>query len=124
MLSQPFRQQRVIRFSDCDPAAIVFYPQYFVMFNALLEDWVDHGLGIGFRQLLLERRIGLPTVRLEADFKAVSRMADRVTLSLNVERIGGRSISLRLRCVVRGCCARAPAWRSMRPLYPLGCEHD
>ena len=81
MLSQPFQQQRVIRFSDCDPAAIVFYPQYFVMFNALLEDWVDHGLGIGFRRLLLERRIGLPTVRLEADFKAVSRMAPTVPLA-------------------------------------------
>ena len=29
--SAAFRRERTIRFSDCDPAAIVFYPQYFVM---------------------------------------------------------------------------------------------
>ena len=58
-----FQQQRAIRFSDCDPAAIVFYPQYFVMFNGLVEDWVD-AMGLGYRRLIAERRLGLPTVRL------------------------------------------------------------
>ncbi len=70
-----FRRERLIRFSDCDPAGIVFYPQYFVMFNGLVEDWVTDdadGLGIGYRALVIERRIGLPTVRVEAEFTAVS----------------------------------------------------
>ncbi len=93
-----FRRERAIRFSDCDPAGIVFYPQYFVMFNALLEDWISDGLNIGFGSLLLERRIGLPTVRLEADFSAISRMGDQVVLSLAVERLGKRSLTLALRC--------------------------
>jgi 4-hydroxybenzoyl-CoA thioesterase len=53
----------VIRFSDCDPAGIVFYPQYFVMFNGLVEDWFDDGLQIGYERLVAQRRIGLPTVR-------------------------------------------------------------
>ena len=96
--SAAFRRERTIRFSDCDPAAIVFYPQYFVMFNALVEDWVDEGLGIGYRALVVDRRVGLPTVRLEADFTAVSRMGDRVALLLAVERLGTRSITLALRC--------------------------
>lgn len=30
-----------IRFSECDPAGIVFYPQYFVMFNDCIEKWMD-----------------------------------------------------------------------------------
>jgi len=93
-----FSRERLIRFSDCDPAGIVFYPQYFVMFNGLVEDWVDEGLGIGFRRLVIERRIGLPTVRLEADFRAVSRMGDKVELVLSVERLGSRSITLDSRC--------------------------
>lgn len=93
-----FTRERMIRFSDCDPAGIVFYPQYFVMFNGLVEDWVEEGLGIGFRRLVMERRIGLPTVRLEADFRAVSRMGDRVELALRVERLGSRSIALDSRC--------------------------
>lgn len=93
-----FRRERQIRFSDCDPAGIVFYPQYFVMLNGLVEDWVDDELGIGYRRLVIERGVGLPTVRLEADFRAVSRMGDRIVLSLAVERLGGRSITLSLRC--------------------------
>jgi 4-hydroxybenzoyl-CoA thioesterase len=93
-----FTVPRRIRFSDCDPAGIVFYPQYFVMFNGLMEDWVD-ALGIGFATLVMQRRIGLPTVRLEADFRAVSRFGDDVNLSLEVERLGSRSLTLALRCV-------------------------
>jgi len=94
-----FMRERLIRFSDCDPAGIVFYPQYFVMFNGLVEDWVDEGLGVGFRKLIVERRIGLPTVRLEADFRAVSKMGDKVLLQLSVERLGTRSITLDSRCI-------------------------
>ena len=98
MTQAAFKRERLIRFSDCDPAGIVFYPQYFVMFNGLVEDWVDEGLGIGFRRLVIERQTGLPTVRLEADFRAVSRMGDRVELALSVERLGSRSITLQSRC--------------------------
>ena len=93
-----FLRPRMIRFSDCDPAGIVFYPQYFVMLNGLVEDWVSEGLGIDYHALIGERRIGLPTVRLEADFRAVSRMGDKVTLGLAVERLGSRSVTLVLRC--------------------------
>ena len=93
-----FERQRLIRFSDCDPAGIVFYPQYFVMFNGLVEDWCKDALGISFHELLIERRLGLPTVRLEVDFTAVSRMGDVVTLSLGIERLGQASLTLRLSC--------------------------
>jgi len=93
-----FRRQRLIRFSDCDPAGIVFYPQYFVMFNGLVEDWVN-AMGVGYQRLIVEQRIGLPTVRVEADFRAVSRFGDSVTLALVVERLGTRSLTLALQCV-------------------------
>jgi 4-hydroxybenzoyl-CoA thioesterase len=99
MKSAPlFSRERLIRFSDCDPAGIVFYPQYFVMFNGLVEDWVGEGLALGYADLVIGRRIGLPTVRLEADFTAVSRMGDTVALELAVERLGTRSLTLALRC--------------------------
>ncbi|HEY9224920.1 MAG TPA: thioesterase family protein [Variovorax sp.] len=101
MSAGSFVRERLIRFSDCDPAGIVFYPQYFVMFNGLVEDWVEEGLGVGYRRLIVERRIGLPTVRLEAEFRAVSRMGDRVSLQLAVKRLGGRSLTLDLRCTGR-----------------------
>jgi acyl-CoA thioesterase FadM len=46
--SAPFATDKLIRFHHCDPAGIVFYPQYFVLFNELVEDWFNHGLGIDF----------------------------------------------------------------------------
>jgi len=91
-----FTRERLIRFSDCDPAGIVFYPQYFVMLNGLVEDWFNDELGIGYAALILERGVGLPTVRLEVDFQAVSRLGDHVELSLQVDRLGGRSLTLAL----------------------------
>lgn len=96
-----FVREHRIRFADCDPAGIVFYPQYFVMLNGLVEDWINQGLGLVYHDLVLGRRIGLPTVRLEADFKAVSRLGDPVALQLQVERLGQRSLTLQLRCT--GC---------------------
>ncbi len=99
MQTSLFSRERLIRFSDCDPAGIVFYPQYFVMFNGLVEDWFNEDLEVGYQRTVIERRIGLPTVRLEAEFTAVSAMGDRVLLSLGVERLGGSSLTLRLRCV-------------------------
>jgi len=85
-----------IRFAHCDPAGIVFYPQYLVLFNTLVEDWFDQGLGIPYASVLGPRRTGLPTVRLEVDFKAVSRMGEDVELGLSVERLGERSLTLAL----------------------------
>ncbi|MEO8060820.1 MAG: thioesterase family protein [Burkholderiales bacterium] len=96
---QKFEHPHRIRFSECDPAGIVFYPQYFVLFNDLLEAWIDELLPIGFAGFIKRRRFGLPTVRLEAEFKAISRMGDDVVLSLQVVRLGGKSLTLELRCV-------------------------
>ena len=89
-----FRRPYRIRFSDCDPAGIVFYPQYFVMLNGLVEDWFDGALGVPYRQVIGERRIGLPSVRLEVDFESVSRHGDDVELALGVERLGRASLTL------------------------------
>lgn len=85
-----------IRFSHCDPAGIVFFPQYLVMFNQLVEDWFDDALQVPYAGLLGARRTGLPIVRLECDFRAISRMGETVTLGLAVERAGGRSLTLAL----------------------------
>lgn len=99
--SSPRVYQRLhrIRFAECDPAGIVFFPQYFVMLNGLIEDWFDEGLRLGYRKVVAERRVGLPTVRMEADFTAISRFGDDVSLELEVAEIGRRSFTLQHRCI-------------------------
>jgi len=101
MTARRFQTAHRIRFSECDPAGIVFYPQYFVLFNDLLEAWVDSLVPEGFAGYIGQRRYGLPTVHLEAEFKAISRMGDNVTLSLEVIRLGGKSLTLALACIAQ-----------------------
>jgi 4-hydroxybenzoyl-CoA thioesterase len=91
-----FERPQPIRFSHCDPAGLVFFPQYLVMFNQLVEDWFTESLGLPYAEILGSRRIGLPTVSLACDFIAPSRMGEVVTLGLSLERIGRASIGLRL----------------------------
>ena len=93
-----FEREQLIRFSHCDPAAIVFFPRYFVMFNGLVEDWFDDGLGLGYANVVVQRRIGLPTVALNCEFQLPSRMGERVQLRLSVARLGRSSITLALEC--------------------------
>ncbi len=93
-----FTRQHKIHFSECDPAGIVFYPQYFVLFNDLIESWIDTLLPDGYHGLIGARRTGMPTVRLEADFKAVSKMGEQVWLALDVERLGQKSLTLAWTC--------------------------
>ncbi|ATG21771.1 4-hydroxybenzoyl-CoA thioesterase [Ralstonia pickettii] len=93
-----FSRTHRIRFAECDPAGIVFYPEYFVMFNNLLEAWIDSLVPEGFAGYIGQHRYGLPTVRLEADFRAISRMGDDVMLNLEVVRLGGKSMTLALTC--------------------------
>jgi len=89
-----FETSRVVRFADCDPAGIVFFPQYLVMLNTLVEEWFDEGLRIPYAGLIGERRTGLPTVRLEVDFTAVSRHGDVLLQRLAVAKIGRSSLTL------------------------------
>jgi 4-hydroxybenzoyl-CoA thioesterase len=83
----------------CDPSGIVFFPQYFVMLNEVVEDALD-ALGAPLATLIGQRGTGLPTVRLECDFGAISRFGDRLVQRLAVSRIGSSSLtlSIEMRC--------------------------
>ena len=67
-----FESKKLIRFQHCDPAGIVFYPQYFVLFHELIEDWFNDGLEVNYADLIAVQRLGVPTVRIECDFVARS----------------------------------------------------
>jgi 4-hydroxybenzoyl-CoA thioesterase len=93
-----FEREALIRFAHCDPAGMVFYPQYLVLFNGLVEDWFEQSLGLGFGPLVRELGVGLPTVALQCEFSGPSRMGERVMLGLAVQRLGSKSITLELSC--------------------------
>lgn len=94
MSTSPFECDKLIRFHHCDPAGIVFYPQYFVLFNELVEDWFNQGLGIDFARLHVEQQRGIPMGNIECRFHAPSKVGDILRLSLSIQRIGKSSLQL------------------------------
>ncbi|MBC8445272.1 MAG: acyl-CoA thioesterase [Rhodospirillaceae bacterium] len=96
-----------IRFQHCDLAGIVFYPRYFEMFNLVVEEWFEKVIGIGFSRLHHKERIGIPQVRMETEFKAMSRLEDVLDFTLSVKRLGDSSLNATIEAVCGNevrCC--------------------
>jgi len=93
-MSTPFECDKLIRFHHCDPAGIVFYPQYFVLFNELVEDWFNQGLGVDFARFHVEQGLGVPMASIECRFLLPSKVGEMLRLSLSVNRIGRSSLEL------------------------------
>jgi 4-hydroxybenzoyl-CoA thioesterase len=89
-----------VEFNHCDPAGIVFYPRYFEMANSVCENFFREEVGVSYAQMM-EARTGVPTVRLEAEFKAPSRLGEVLDWVLTVERLGGSSVTFRLEIAAR-----------------------
>jgi 4-hydroxybenzoyl-CoA thioesterase len=88
-----FQTHVMVRFGDCDPAGIVFYPRFLEMFNNLVEDWCRDGLKWSFDEIVIKRGWGLPTVHLEADFLVPSRLGEVLTATLYLRSLGTSSMN-------------------------------
>jgi len=94
-----FTTEKQIRFHHCDPAGIVFYPQYFYLLSEAMEDFMAAAGKPQHEQINVLRR-GWPIIRLEVDFVRMSRYGDRVAIDVLVRRIGGASLAIDYR--IRG----------------------
>lgn len=113
-----FVSEKPIRFHHCDPAGIVFYPQYFVLMNELVEDWFERRLGVPFSQLHQHDRLGVPMGRVVCDFLEPSQIGDVLAFELAVERIGNASI----RIAVTARCADEVRLRATLTLVQASLE--
>lgn len=91
-----FESRKLIRFHQCDPAGIVFYPQYLVLCNETVEDWFARGHGVDFFDLHAKHRRGVPMRHLEATFHAPSLHGEELMFRLVVEKIGNTSLRIRI----------------------------
>lgn len=94
--SREFHCDKLVRFQHCDPAGIVFYPQYFVLFHEVIEDWFNNGLQVDFARFVGTEGLGIPTVDIHAAFVAPSKHGETLRFNLQVREIGTSSIKLHL----------------------------
>ena len=89
-----FSMVRKIRFGHTDPAGIVYYPNYFDMFNGTVEDFFEECVGASFQQMLREHGVVTPLRHVDCEFPAPSRIGDRLRLDLTLVALGRSSITL------------------------------
>lgn len=95
-------QSVTFRHGQCDPAGIVYTPEFFNVFNQVIEAWFCERLGIDYYEILGERRTGLGYVRANALFFTPCAMGDAVEIFVTVPRIGGKSYALTLHAMKSG----------------------
>lgn len=95
-----FSSTQKVRFGHVDAAGIVFYPRYFEMLNAAVEDYFEQVIETDFKSIHLDRGLGIPTVKLDSEFMAPSRLGDLLDFHVDVARVGRSSaeLAIEVRC--------------------------
>jgi 4-hydroxybenzoyl-CoA thioesterase len=95
-----FVSKQEVRFAHVDAAGIAFYPRYFEMHSAAIEDYFARQVGVSFAKMHMERRLAVPTVEIEAKFVAPSHLGDLLDFAVTVARVGRSSADLvvEIRC--------------------------
>ena len=89
-----FTTQTPLRFAHCDPAGIAYYPRYFEIIDAAVEDWTEVALGVSRAALHRQMALGTPAVELHASFVAISRHGDLLDVAIAVGEVGRTSLTL------------------------------
>ena len=117
-MPRAFSVEVPIRFSNCDPAGIVYFPEFFDLINSLVEDWFTIGMDTSYADLMMRAHIGTPTIDIQCEFIKPCRYGERLTLELAVTRLGRSSFQL----AETGSVAGELRWRTRHVLCFLSTE--
>lgn len=111
-----------IQWGDCDPARIVFYPNYFRWFDDATSRLFE-AAGLPWPALFRAQAItGLPLVSVSADFRAPTRYGDEITIESRVSEWRSRTFVVRHRVSNGGElsveAAETRAWVAPDPDHP------
>ena len=89
---QRFVDYRTVRFGECDPAGVVYYPVFFNWFHELMETWFECGLDISYADCIKD--VGFPAKSTQADFFRPCAMGERLKIELYLSRLSNRSMTI------------------------------
>ena len=111
-----------IEWGQCDPAGIVFYPQYLIVFDTS-TGWLFQRTGLS--PLDMRRRygiVGIPVVEVGARFVMPCRFDDEVVVESEVGEWGRSSFTVRHRVIKQGELAlegfEKRVWAGPHPQQP------
>ena len=113
-----FSRERLIRFSHCDPAGIVYFVNFFDMVGGVVEDWFREAISLPFQEMHLERRIGFPIVNTGCEFFRPAHLGDTLHLELAIAKLGRSSIEF----VIDGSVAGEEKFRARHKVAMVSLE--
>ena len=90
---------RMVRFSDCDPAGILYTARFVDLVNGVVEDFFLARLHVSYHDLIQKEHIGLGYKSADCDFFRPALMGDRLQFTVLVEHIGRTSVIFSIHCV-------------------------
>lgn len=91
-MSSSFSASYPVRFGEIDHAGVMYYPAIFDRIHRAFEDFWPEVLGQTYAQVLSEDGIGFPLVDVQASFRRPFRFGDQVDVSIEVSKIGAKSV--------------------------------
>ncbi|MDT4897484.1 MAG: 4-hydroxybenzoyl-CoA thioesterase [Acidobacteriota bacterium] len=91
----PFSTRIKVRFGDCDPAGLVYYPVIFHYCHVAMEEFFAERCQISYHQLMMDERIGFPTVNAQAEFFVPLVYGDEAEIEVSVSRVGRSSVTFK-----------------------------
>lgn len=80
----PSKLEITIDWADCDPAGIVFYPQFFRMMNTATHGLFSH-VGLPFHEMVKKfATTGVPMLDVQATFRSPARFGDAVVIESEI----------------------------------------
>jgi 4-hydroxybenzoyl-CoA thioesterase len=89
---------RIVRFSDCDPAGIVYTPRFIDLVNGVIEDFFQAELQINYHEMIGIKRVGLGYASVDTDFFKPAFMGDRLVFTPLLTHIGRTSAIFLIHC--------------------------
>jgi 4-hydroxybenzoyl-CoA thioesterase len=97
----PFKLSKPMRFGDCDLTGIAYHPAYLSMLVDVNEAMFA-SFGITWKEIFSERRLGMPLISLNLEFKRPAVYGDVLDFAMHVRAIGRTSLDLETIVTVRG----------------------
>ncbi|MCP5426312.1 MAG: acyl-CoA thioesterase [Gammaproteobacteria bacterium] len=92
----PYTYRRRIHWSHTDAAHIVYTVRFFDYAMEAIENWFQDVVSLDWYRLNLDLHMGTPFVHIDMDFKAPLTPRHDLLVTVEVERLGDKSLSFKV----------------------------
>ena len=99
-MSKTFSCTHTVRFGECDPAGVVYYPVFFHWFHELMEKWFEQELGQTYAECV--RTVGFPAKETQSEFFRPCALGEKLVMSMHLSHLSRRSFRMEIEILGAG----------------------